>query len=206
MPQFELFLLSSIALTLAPGPDNIYVLTRGISQGKSAAVSAALGFASGCLWHTLLAALGFAALIRQSELAFNLLKYAGAAYLFYIGIKALTGKSNLQLDTRQDNKTLWLIYRQSIIANMLNPKVTLFFIAFLPQFIDMQAGHLPTQMLLLGLLFMVQTAIIFGSIGLCSGWVGAWLKAKPGVASKLDTLAGLTFIGLGVRVALQSQK
>ena len=202
MPDIGLFLVASALLTIAPGPDIIYVLTRGIAQGTRAGIAAALGFASGCIFHTVLAAVGIAALIRASDLAFNLVRYAGAAYLVWIGIQALRHRSSFSVEGAGDRRALGAIYRQSVIGNMLNPKVTLFFLAFLPQFVNMQAGHVGTQMALLGAIFMVQTIVIFGAVAIFSGWIGEWMRAKPAIGTRLNVFAGLTFIALGIRVAL----
>jgi threonine/homoserine/homoserine lactone efflux protein len=202
MPDIALFLVASALLTIAPGPDIVYVLTRGITQGRKAGFAAALGFATGVIFHTALAALGIAALIRSSDLAFTLVRYAGAAYLIYIGVRAVTSKSAFALETGNDKRALRTIYMQSVIGNVLNPKVTLFFLSFLPQFVNAAAGHLETQMLLLGVIFMVQTVVIFGTVALFSGFIGDWLKRKPAIGDRLNLFAGLTFIGLGIRVAL----
>ena len=202
MPDIALFIAASTLLALAPGPDIIYVLTRGIAQGTRAGIAAALGFASGCIFHTVLAAVGIAALIRASDVAFNLVRYAGAAYLVWIGIQALRHRSSFSVEGAGEQRALGAIYRQSVIGNMLNPKVTLFFLAFLPQFVDMQAGHVGTQMALLGAIFMVQTIVIFGAVAIFSGWIGDWVRRKPAIGARLNVFAGLTFIALGIRVAL----
>jgi threonine/homoserine/homoserine lactone efflux protein len=202
MPDIALFLVASALLTIAPGPDIVYVLTRGITQGRKAGFAAALGFATGVIFHTALAALGIAALIRSSEIAFSLVRYAGAAYLIYIGVRAVMSKSAFALETGDDKRALRTIYMQSVVGNVLNPKVTLFFLSFLPQFVNTAAGHLETQMLLLGAIFMVQTVVIFGAVALFSGFIGDWLKRKPVIGDRLNLFAGLTFIGLGIRVAL----
>jgi threonine/homoserine/homoserine lactone efflux protein len=202
MPDIALFLAASALLTMAPGPDIVYVLTRGITQGRKAGFAAALGFATGVIFHTALAALGIAALIRSSEFAFSLVRYAGAVYLIYIGVRAVMSKSAFALDTGNGKRALRTIYMQSVVGNVLNPKVTLFFLSFLPQFVNAAAGHLETQMLLLGVIFMVQTVVIFGAVALFSGFIGDWLKRKPVIGDRLNLFAGLTFIGLGIRVAL----
>lgn len=202
MPDIALFLVASALLTIAPGPDIVYVLTRGITQGRKAGFAAALGFATGVIFHTALAALGIAALIRSSELAFTLVRYAGAAYLIYIGVRAVTSKSAFAFETGNDKRALRTLYMQSVVGNVLNPKVTLFFLSFLPQFVNAAAGHLETQMLLLGAIFMAQTVVIFGAVALFSGFIGDWLKRKPAIGDRLNLFAGLTFIGLGIRVAL----
>jgi threonine/homoserine/homoserine lactone efflux protein len=202
MPDIALFLVASALLTIAPGPDIVYVLTRGIAQGRKAGIAAALGFASGCIFHTVLAAVGIAALIRSSELAFDLVRYAGAAYLVWIGVQALRHRSSFSIEAAGAGKALATIFRQSVIGNMLNPKVTLFFLAFLPQFVDAQAGHVGMQMALLGVIFMLQTIVIFGAVATFSGWIGDWVRAKPAIGARLNVFAGITFIALGIRVAL----
>ena len=206
MPDIALFLLASALLTIAPGPDIVYVLTRGVSQGRKAGIAAALGFATGRIFHTLLAALGVAALIRSSDLAFNAVRYAGAAYLAWIGIQALRHRASFSLSGTGDARALRTIYRQSVIGNALNPKVTLFFLSFLPQFVNASAGHVATQMTLLGALFMVQTAVIFGAVAIFSGWIGERVRARPAIGQRLNVFAGLTFIALGVRVALPDMR
>jgi threonine/homoserine/homoserine lactone efflux protein len=202
MPDLALFLVASALLTVAPGPDIVYVLTRGVAQGRRAGLAAALGFATGCLFHTALAALGIAALIRSSELAFNAVRWAGAAYLVWIGVQALRHRASFSLAGGGDAKALAAIYRQSVIGNALNPKVTLFFLSFLPQFVDAKAGALEWQMALLGLVFMAQTVAIFGAVALFSGWIGERLRAHPAIGERLGVFAGLTFIALGIRVAM----
>jgi len=201
MPDFALFLVASALLTLAPGPDIIYVLTRGIAQGRKAGFAAALGFATGCIFHTLLAALGVAALIRSSPVAFDAVRYAGAAYLVWIGIQALRHRDDFTMAQSGGDKALRTIFRQSVVGNALNPKVTLFFLSFLPQFVDAQAGHVGWQMAALGVAFMAQTVVIFGAVALFSGWIGDRVRRNPRIGARLNVFAGITFIGLGVRVA-----
>ena len=201
MPDIGLFLIASALLALAPGPDIVYVLTRGIAQGRRAGFAAALGFATGVIFHTALAALGIAALIRSSEFAFSLVRYAGAAYLVYLGIRTLMSRCAFQLGKDGTSIALWTVYRQSVIGNALNPKVTLFFLSFLPQFINVNAGHIEMQMVLLGALFMLQTALIFGAIAFFSGGIGDRLRTNSSIANRLNVFAGVVFIALGIRVA-----
>src|SRR5258706_15793164 len=202
MPDIALFLVASALLTIAPGPDIVHVLRGGIAQGPRAGFAAALGFASGCVFHTVLAAVGIAALIRSSETAFDLVRYAGAAYLVWIGIQALRHRSSFSIEGASDTRALSTIFRQSVIGNMLNPKVTLFFLAFLPQFVDTQAGHVGWQMALLGAIFMVQTVVIFGAGALFAGWIGAPIRRKPAIGERLNVFARVTVIALGIRLAL----
>ena len=201
MPDIGLFLIASALLTIAPGPDIVYVLTRGITQGRRAGFAAALGFATGVIFHTALAAFGIAALIRSSEFAFSIVRYAGAAYLIYLGIRTLMSGSAFQLGKDGSSIALWTVYQQSVIGNVLNPKVTLFFLSFLPQFINVKAGHVEMQMVLLGALFMLQTVLIFGTIAFFSGAIGDKLRTNSTVANRLNVFAGVIFIALGLRVA-----
>ena len=201
MPDIGLFLIASALLTIAPGPDIVYVLTRGITQGRRAGFAAALGFATGVIFHTALAAFGIAALIRSSEFAFSIVRYAGAAYLIYLGIRTLMSGSAFQLGKDGSSIALWTVYQQSVIGNVLNPKVTLFFLSFLPQFINLNAGRVELQMVLLGALFMGQTVLIFGAIAFFSGAIGDRLRTNPAIANRPNAFAGVIFIALGLRVA-----
>lgn len=203
MSNLWLFLLTSVAVTIAPGPDNMQVIARGISQGRRAGLTAAAGFAAGCLFHTTIAAVGLAAVLRSSEWAFEAIKLAGAAYLVWIGIKALRAKGGLSVAGESDGLSLWAVFRQSVLGNMMNPKVTLFFLVFLPQFVAPDGAHPGAQMFLLGLVFMLQTLVVFSLYGWFAGVLGTYLKRRPGAGRWLDRAAGVIFIGLGLRVALQ---
>jgi threonine/homoserine/homoserine lactone efflux protein len=196
-----LFSTASLLLAVTPGPDILYVITRGIGQGRRAAFLAAAGFSTGVIVHTTFAVIGLSALIRASALAFQLVKYAGALYLVYLGVKALIGKSQLVLQEQQSSQKQLTIYWQSVVANVLNPKVALFFLAFLPQFVDLAHGNVVLQMLLLGSIFMVITLLTFSLVGYCAGSVGQWLQKQPGLADKLRYVMGSVFIGLGISVA-----
>ena len=201
MPDIGLFLIASALLAIAPGPDIVYVLTRGITQGRRAGFAAALGFATGVIFHTALAVLGIAALIRSSEFAFSLVRYAGAAYLIYLGVRTLMSQGALQVGSDNTSISLWSVYKQSVIGNALNPKVTLFFLSFLPQFINVNAGNVELQMVSLGFMFMLQTVLIFGAIAFFSGSIGDRLRSNPSIANRLNIFAGVVFIALGIRVA-----
>ena len=206
MPDIALFLVASTLLTVAPGPDIVTVLTRGIAQGRRAGLAAAAGFATGCLFHTALAALGVAALLRSAPLAFDIVRYAGAAYLVWIGIQALRHREGFAIATEGGHRGRWVIFRQSVVGNALNPKVTLFFLSFLPQFVDGRAGSVPLQMALLGGLFMAQTLVIFSAVALASGWLGERLRSHPAIGPRLGLFAGLTFLSLGARLALPGER
>lgn len=195
------FLGASIALTLAPGPDNIFVMTQGIARGRRPAIITALGMCSGVSVHTTAAAIGISALFYSSALAFNLVKYAGAAYLLYLAFRTLQERSAVRL-SQADDRPAAALFRRGFIMNVLNPKVALFFLAFLPQFVTPAAGHVPLQMLLLGLIFMVQAIVIFCLIGYFAGSIGSYILARPRIAKHFDWLTAGVFASLGIRLAL----
>lgn len=195
------FLGASIALTIAPGPDNIFVLTQGIARGKKPAIVTALGMCCGISVHTTAAAFGISALFYSSVIAFNAVKYAGAAYLFYLAFRALRDHSAIKLSNAAEG-TFPSLFKRGFIMNVLNPKVAMFFLAFLPQFVAPTAGHVPLQMLTLGAIFMIQAVIIFTLIGYFAGCIGSFFLARPRVAKYFDWLTAGVFASLGVRLAL----
>lgn len=206
MTDIYLFLTASILLTLAPGPDNIYIITRGIAQGRSAALAAALGFTTGLIGHTLVVAFGLAAVIRSSALLFGLIKFAGASYLLYLGYRTLRTREPLIAPEASDSLVgLRRVYWQSVLANLLNPKVSLFFLSFLPQFIHPAAGNGELQALFLGGIFMLETLVIFSLIALCSGSLGQWLHTRSAISRHLNHAAGATFIGIGLSLAFSER-
>jgi threonine/homoserine/homoserine lactone efflux protein len=154
------FLGASIALTLAPGPDNIFVITQGIARGRKPAIVTALGMCSGVSVHTTAAAFGISAVFYSSAIAFTVVKSAGAAYLLYLAFKTLKERSAIRL-AAVDELPAAALFRRGFVMNVLNPKVAMFFLAFLPQFVTPSAGRIPLQMLLLGIIFMVQAVVIF---------------------------------------------
>jgi threonine/homoserine/homoserine lactone efflux protein len=198
-----LFLGASLALTIAPGPDNIFVVTQGLARGRRAAIVTAWGMCSGITVHTLAAAGGISALFYSSALAFQVVKYAGAAYLLYLAWQILRDSRALAVtavDTANGPGDTAL-FRRGFIMNVLNPKVALFFLAFLPQFTVREAGNIPGQMALLGLIFMVQALVIFTLIGFFSGSVGGWIQQRPTAGKYFNWLAGAIFALLGLRLA-----
>ncbi len=206
MTSYLLFLGAAITLTVAPGPDNIFVITTGISRGRQAAITTALGMVSGVSVHTLAAAAGISALFYSSALAFQGVKFAGAAYLLYLAYKALTERSSSV--SAQDTGRLssdWALYKRGFIMNVLNPKVALFFLAFLPQFTTPGRTPLGIQMVLLGLLFMLQAAAIFSVIGYFSGRLGELFLGRPKVARAFSYLSSGIFAALGFRLALATR-
>ncbi|MBS1137223.1 MAG: lysine transporter LysE [Proteobacteria bacterium] len=202
--QIAAFLPAALLLSLAPGPDNLTVLSLGLARGRSASFGFAMGCAAGCLNHTLLAALGVSAMIAASPLAFRLLQYAGAAYLLWLGWQAL-GSRGASLAANRDDAAgggFGLYFRRGLIANAINPKVALFFLALLPQFVVAGGARPGLQTAALGLLFTLAAALVFGAIALGAGRIGDWLRRRPAATRWLDRAAGLVFIGLGLRLAL----
>ena len=195
------FLGASIALTIAPGPDNIFVLTQGIARGRKPAIVTALGMCSGISVHTTAAAFGISALLYSSVVAFTVVKYAGAAYLLYLACMTLKERSTIRLSVADDRPAAAL-FKRGFIMNVLNPKVAMFFLAFLPQFVTPGTSYISLQMLLLGFIFMVQAVIIFSLIGYFSGTIGSFILARPKIAKYFDCLTAGVFASLGVRLAL----
>lgn len=195
------FLGASVALTLAPGPDNIFVLTQGIARGRKPAIITALGMCSGISVHTSAAAFGISALFYSSIVAFNVVKYAGALYLLYLACKTLRESSTVKLSSVDDRDAASL-FKRGFIMNVLNPKVAMFFLAFLPQFIAPNTSHFGLQMLLLGFIFMVQAIAIFCTIGYFSGSIGHFILSRPRISKYFDWLTAGVFAALGLRLAL----
>jgi len=199
-----LFLGASMALTIAPGPDNIFIITQGLARGRRSAIVTAWGMCSGITVHTLAAAAGISALFYSSALAFQVVKYAGAAYLLYLAWQVLRERGPLAV--RSGGTVAGpggaALFRRGFIMNVLNPKVALFFLAFLPQFTVREAGSIPVQMVVLGLVFMAQALVIFTIIGFFSGSVGGWLQRRPKAGLYFNRLAGGIFALLGLRLAL----
>jgi threonine/homoserine/homoserine lactone efflux protein len=201
-PQLSLFSAASLVLIFTPGPDILYVMTRGVAQGRSAAFAAAAGFSIGNIVHTLAAVVGLSAILASSATAFGMVKLAGGLYLIYLGIQLFrAGEATFKKDSDHSFKRLGTIFRQSIIANILNPKVAIFFLAFFPQFVRSENGSPQLQMLLLGLTFIVLTFIGFNLVGWFAGSLGDWLKRRPNTGKWIHRLAGSMLVGLGLKLA-----
>lgn len=206
LDQLMLFVAASFVLAFTPGPDIIYVMTRGVAQGRWAALAAAAGFSLGNIVHTGAAILGVSALIASSATAFTVLKLAGAAYLVYLGIKMFRAPAQaLTEGTAGSNKAVWAVFRQSVLANVLNPKVAVFFLAFFPQFVRAGGAAPAVQMAVLGGAFIVVTFISFGTVALCSGVVSGWLRSRPAAGGRLNKIAGSVLMGLGLSLALSEK-
>ncbi|MBN1958508.1 MAG: LysE family translocator [Desulfuromonadales bacterium] len=195
------FFTASILLGLAPGPDNIFVLTQSALRGRGSGLIVMLGLCTGLLVHTSAVALGVAIIFQTSALAFSILKFIGAGYLIYLAWQAFRASAEKIQDATDGSVNYWKLYCRGIIMNITNPKVSIFFLAFLPQFADPNRGPVAYQLLLLGGLFIVATILVFGSIALLAGTLGQWLNRSSRTQSVLNKLAGTVFIGLAIKLA-----
>ncbi|WP_310625849.1 LysE family translocator [Limnohabitans sp.] len=194
------FLLAASLITMSPGPDNLLVLSLGMSRGRKQGMAFGLGCALGCLSHTLLAVVGVSSLLVASPVAFAALRIGGGAYLFWLGVQALRNLGGAMVPTdAPDQSALQLLWR-GVLANAINPKVMLFFLAFLPQFVAPQRGDVVLQLATLGLVFTAQALVLFGVLGYFAGTVGQWFARWPRVGLWFDRLAGVIFCALGVRL------
>ena len=199
--QFLGFLAAAMLITLSPGPDNLMVLGVGISRGRAQGMAFGLGCAFGCLSHTLLATLGVSALIAASPIAFSALTIGGGLYLLWVGVQAL--RSHGRVNVAQANapiESLQRLFAKGLFANSINPKVVLFFLSFLPQFVVAERGQVAWQTAQVGLLFTLQAALLFGALGFFSGAVGQWINRNEHAGRWLDRIAGTIFVAPGVRL------
>jgi threonine/homoserine/homoserine lactone efflux protein len=204
MPDFSAlgaFFAAAFLLNIAPGPDMLYVIGRSIGQGRRAGTVSALGIFVGCLVHIFIAAVGLAALLRSSPLAYSIVRYAGAAYLVYLGVRVLLERSNTLEAPEVQSAPLRQIFTQGVITNVLNPKVALFFLAFLPQFIQPHRGSVALQIIVLGLIFDVGGTLVNLAVAQAGGRLGDAIKRHSGLARLQKWFTGTVFIGLGMRVA-----
>lgn len=195
------FFLAALALGIAPGPDNIFVLTQSALYGRMAGMVVTLGLCTGLLVHSAAVALGVAAVFQASEVAFTALKLAGAVYLLYLAVQAFRAGASGFDGTKIPRQSLSALYRRGIIMNVTNPKVAVFFLAFLPQFADPSRGAVPLQILILGGLFILAAILVFGAVSWGGGVLGGYLKRSPHTQIWLHRLAGMVFFGLAVRLA-----
>jgi threonine/homoserine/homoserine lactone efflux protein len=194
------FLAACVLLTLMPGPDILFVIMQSISQGRKAGIATALGLCSGVTVHTLAAALGISAIIAQSAAVFQALKVAGACYLLYLAWQAVReGKSALTAEA-VPQLSLPALYKRGILMNVLNPKVSLFFLAFLPQFVTPVSGSAPLQMIFLGLLFMLQAIVVFSLVAVFAGSLGRKLFHNAGIGRIIQYSKAALFTFIGIRL------
>lgn len=202
LAHFLTFALATLILNLTPGPDMMYIIARSLGQGRRAGVVSTLGITTGCLVHTFAAVVGIAAVLRSSPVAFDVVRYAGAAYLVYLGIRLLTkrrvkGEAAFAIPS----VPLRSIFRQGVITNVLNPKVALFFLAFLPQFVSPSRGSATSQLLVLAVYFIFAATIVNLAVAFLSGTAGDFLRRGRNIA-QMERASGAMFIALGLRVGL----
>jgi threonine/homoserine/homoserine lactone efflux protein len=204
--HYWLFIATAVVLILTPGQDTFFILGRSLAGGRSAGIAAALGVSAGTVVHTILAALGLSALLATSPYAFMAVKFAGAAYLLYIGVKALlTRAAQAPGAEGASNGGRWPAFRQGIITNLLNPKVALFFLALMPQFIEAASTRKVGAFLALGLSFVSLGVIWCCVLAIAAAKLrGAFLR-RPSIATWLNRVAGAMFIGLGIKLATARQ-
>lgn len=196
------FFTASLLLGLAPGPDNLFVLTKSTLHGRVAGLVVMLGLCTGLVVHSVAVALGAAVIFQSSAVAFTLLKLCGVVYLLYLAWQAFTARASSVPGVTEGGPGRGELYRRGIIMNITNPKVSIFFLAFLPQFADPGRGSLALQIMLLGGLFIVATILVFGSIAIAAGSLRNWLLRSDRVQIVLNRLSGVVFVGLATRLAM----
>jgi threonine/homoserine/homoserine lactone efflux protein len=198
---FITFFTASILLALAPGPDNIFVLTQSALRGKIAGIVVMLGLCTGLIVHSSAVALGVAVIFQTSAVAFSALKFIGAGYLVYLAWQAFRASAERIQGSADGRVKHWRLYGRGIIMNITNPKVSIFFLAFLPQFTDPSSGPIWLQILMLGGLFILATILVFGGIALLAGTIGQWLNRSDRAQNILNKVAGAVFLGLALKLA-----
>jgi threonine/homoserine/homoserine lactone efflux protein len=199
------FLGIAVVLALTPGPDNIFVLTQSALQGRTAGIIVTLGLCTGIVIHTTAVALGVAAIFKASDIAFNLLKIAGVIYLLYLAWQAMRA-SAVTISVQNKKKRNYLpLYSRGFVMNVTNPKVSIFFLAFLPQFTHPSNGAIWLQIIILGLLFIASTMLVFGAIAVVSGSIGEKFTQSDSAQIWMNRIAATVFLGLAIKLALVQQ-
>ncbi len=200
--RLALFAVAALALAVVPGPAVLYVVGQAIHRGRLAGLVSTLGIGTGGLVHASAAAVGLSSLLVSSATAFSIVKYAGAAYLIVAGLRTLLARAGEQPVAGQEERTLGRMYRQGVVVNILNPKTALFFLAFLPQFVEVDAGHVWLQLLALGALFVAIAMCSDALYALAAGTAGELLRRSPRFRGVQRWVSGSVFVGLGVFTAL----
>lgn len=200
-----LFFSASMLLALSPGPDNLFVLAQSAQNGRFAGFAVTLGLCTGLIGHTLAVALGLAAVVRASAMAFTLLKAAGALYLLYLAWQAWRAGGKAGDAGQVPALSGCSLYRRGVVMNLTNPKVSLFFLAFLPQFADPGHGSMIAQFLQLGVVFIIATAIVFGTVSLVAGGLGERFRRSPMALKVVNRAASVVFVGLALKLALSER-
>jgi threonine/homoserine/homoserine lactone efflux protein len=201
--NFWVFALAGLLLNLTPGNDMVYVASRSTGQGIKAGIVSALGIMGGCFVHIVAAVVGLSAIIARSTVAFHMIKYLGACYLIYLGLRSLLSKKrSIALTVAAPSLSYEKIFWQGVITNVLNPKVALFFLAFLPQFININSEGTHWQILFLGTWFNISGTIVNILVAFLFGKLGNWLTHSPGFVQWQERISGMMLVGLGIKVAL----
>ena len=195
-----LFTAAALALVIVPGPNVLYITARSVSEGRRSGVVSALGVETGTLVHVTVAAAGLSYLVAQSAVAFAAVKYAGAAYLIYLGVRTLLTPAGPDT-AAEPPRGLRRVYVEGLVVNVFNPKVILFFLALLPQFVDRAAGDVPAQVMLLGLVLFALGVITDMTYALGAGSLGVWLRGRPSFARRRRYVTGAVYLALGLTAA-----
>jgi threonine/homoserine/homoserine lactone efflux protein len=198
-----LFIVASLAIIVTPGQDMILVMSRSIAQGSAAGVATAAGVSCGLVGHTILATLGLGAILRTSEWVFVALKFVGAAYLAYLGVQLLRTKSHELAVAAGAPRSPARLFADGALSNLSNPKIAVFYFAFLPQFVLPGAAQPTLTVFVLGLVFAALTFLVKGPVGLGAGMLSGWLRERPGALKWLYRTSGMVLVGLGVRLAFE---
>ncbi len=209
MPEpaaLSVFLLAALALLLMPGPAVLYIVARTIDQGRTAGLVSVLGIGLGSMVHVTAAALGLSQLLVSSATAYTVVKYVGAAYLVYLGVRRIVAGDPILESTASSERSMPRVFTQGVWVNILNPKTALFFFAFLPQFVSVDRGSVAAQIFLLGTMFVAMGIVSDSLYALVAGSLGDWLRRRPAVMQVQRYFAGTVFIGLGIATALSGTK
>jgi threonine/homoserine/homoserine lactone efflux protein len=200
-----MFLIATLVIVITPGPDTLYVIGNSLGQGRLAGLVSAIGIFFGNLGHTLAAAIGLSAVLMTSAIAYNSIKYAGAVYLIYIGVRAILSRQEHTALHPLSSSSLIKIFSQAIFTNLLNPKAALFFLAFVPQFVDPNQGAVALQLIQLGVIIATLSSLWLMIVAIGMSAMGDRLRHHSGFERFLQWLTGSLFIGLGIRLALPEQ-
>ena len=193
------FVLATSVLAFSPGPDNIYVLMQSIVNGTKYGIATVCGLISGCLFHTTLVAFGVSAIIKENDTLFFIIKCLGAAYLLYLAFKVYKSDTEVDLNSSAvSKKSIWQLFMQGVIMNVLNPKVSIFFLAFFPSFLFSETLSSVKQFYVLGLLFMATSFIIFSTIAILAGSISTYLKSNKNIGAVLKWLQIVVFVGIAI--------
>jgi threonine/homoserine/homoserine lactone efflux protein len=195
---------AALALLVVPGPAVLYIVTQSIEHGRRAGLVSMLGIQTGGLVHVAAASVGLSALLLSSTVAFNVVKFAGAAYLIFLGLRKLLGRDRFDPTGERPPRRLDRLYAQGVVVNILNPKTALFFFAFLPQFVDVEAGSVGLQIAVLGVFFILIAIVSDGTYALAAGTASDWLRENPRFVRAERWVTGPILVGLGVASALSS--